>query len=170
MAGHGSASAQLLLPQVYEELGRLARSMSAGRRERDSTGLLHEAYIKLVGRADPGWHGRAHFCGAAARAMREILSDRARHRGRARHGGDLRDVRVDDVVLSVEPPTDDVVALHEALARLGTLDPRKAEIVGLRYFEGLTERQTAQTLGISTRTVEREWRSSRAWLFDQLTH
>ncbi len=172
MDKHNGAAAELLLPQLYPELERLAGSMNAGWPESalETMDLVHEAYLKLVGRADPGWNGRAHFCGAAARAMREVLSNWARHEARTRHGGELREVPVEDVVLSVEPPADVVVALHEALERLEVLDRRKAEIVALRYFEGLTERQTAQALGISTRTVEREWRSCRSWLHNQLTH
>jgi RNA polymerase sigma factor (TIGR02999 family) len=167
-----SGAAVALHPALYRELERLARSIHTGvqRSEIDALDLVHEAYLRLVSGSRAGWNGRAHFFGAALRAMHEVLADRTRWHGRARHGGELREVRVDDVVLSVPPPSDDVVAVREALARLDSVDHRKADVVGLRFFAGLTERETACALRISVRTVERDWRSSRAFLLHCLDH
>ena len=160
-----------LMPLLYHELRRLARSMRAARppgTTLQTTDLVHEAYLKLVGEEDPGWNGRAHFFGAAARAMREILVDQARRKGRIKHGGGLKRVPADDAPLQIEPPEENMLALNEALERLESDDQRKGEIVNLRYFAGLTIPETAEVLGISTRTVEREWQFSRAWLYTQL--
>lgn len=165
----GEASAELA-PYLYDELRRLARSMMAGRPRGatlQTTELVHEAYAKLVGANDPRWNGRAHFFGAAARAMREVLVDQARRKGRAKRGGGWR--RVDgEIVLPIQLPADDILAVHEALGRLETEDPRKGEIVNLRFFAGLTAEETAKILAVSISTVEREWRFARAWLYDQL--
>jgi len=164
-------AAEDLVPLLYHELRRLARSMNAARppgTTLQTTDLVHEAYLKLVGEDDPGWNGRAHFFGAAARAMREILVDQARRKGRIKHGGGLKRIRADDVPLRIEPPEEDILALNEALDRLESDDRRKGEIVNLRYFAGLTTQETADVLGISTRTIEREWRYIRSWLYQQL--
>jgi len=163
--------AENLVPILYEEMRRLARSMKAARPPGgtlQTTDVVHEAYLKLVGNRDPGWNGRAHFFGAAARAMREILIDQARNKSRLKRGGGLRRVTADDAMLWVEPPEQDMLALNQALERLETDDRRKGEIVNLRFFAGLTTEQTAEVLGVSTRTIEREWRYCRAWLYDQL--
>jgi len=164
-------AAEELVPILYRELKRLAHSMRARRppgATLQTTDLVHEAYLKLVGDDDPGWNGRAHFFGAAARAMREILVDQARFKAAEKHGGQLRRVTADEARLPIEPPDEDVVALNEALERLETQDRRKGEIVNLRYFAGLSVQETAEVLGISTRTVRREWRFVRSWLYAQL--
>jgi len=164
-------AAEDLVPVLYRELKRLAHAMKAGRppgATLQTTDLVHEAYLKLVGDEDPGWNGRAHFFGAAARAMREILVDQARFKARVKHGGGLQRVTADDARLAIEPPDHDVVALNEALAQLEAQDRRKGEIVNLRYFAGLSADETAEVLGISTRTVRREWRFVRSWLYSEL--
>jgi RNA polymerase sigma factor (TIGR02999 family) len=163
-----------LLPLVYDELRALARSRLARLAPGQTlqpTALVHEAFLKLVGRGDPGWEGTGHFFGAAARAMRDILVDAARRRSRLRHGGDRDRVELDEDLLSgtgIQLPTDDILQLDEALRRLETKHPERAEIVMLRYFAGLTNEQVAQALNVSTRTVERGWRFARAWLHDHL--
>jgi RNA polymerase sigma factor (TIGR02999 family) len=164
-------AAESLLPFLYRELRRLAHSLQAARppgATLQTTDLVHEAYLKLVGEEDPGWNGRAHFFGAAARAMREILVDQARRKGRTKHGGDMRRVGFDEIALPAELPVQDILAVHEALERLEGEDPRKGQIVNLRFFAGLTTEETAKVLDISPRTVEREWRYVRAWLYDQM--
>ncbi|HZW09795.1 MAG TPA: ECF-type sigma factor [Phycisphaerales bacterium] len=168
--GDPQASARLL-PLVYEELRGLARGRMAGMRPGQTlqpTALVHEAYIKLVGpEGEPGaaWESRAHFFGAAARAMRNILVEHARRRHAAKRGGGSRGGALgDDAAAAIEAPVEDMVALDEALARLEASDPRAHQVVMLRFFAGLSEEQTAEVMGISARTVRREWAYGRAWL------
>jgi RNA polymerase sigma factor (TIGR02999 family) len=171
-AGEGDPrAAEELLPLVYEDLRRLARA----RLEREQPGqtlqptaLVHEAYLRLVGNHDPGWNSRGHFFAAAAIAMRRILVEQARRKASIRHGGGQQRVELDDADLRIAPPDDDVVAIDKALARLESTDPRKGQIVNLRYFAGFTARQVADVLGVSISTIEREWRYCRRWLFTQL--
>ncbi len=157
---------------LYSELRRLAEArlarLPAGQ-TLQATALVHEAFLRLVGEEDPGWDGRAHFFGAAARAMRDILVDQARRKGRLKHGGGHRRVALEDAVptLSQEEEatiTDEIVSLDAALRRMEEEYPRAAEVVMYRYFAGLDSEQTASILGVSARTVEREWRFARAWL------
>jgi RNA polymerase sigma factor (TIGR02999 family) len=168
-AGDPTAAAELL-PLVYDELRKLA----AARVDREkpgqtiqATALVHEAYVRLVG-SDPGrdWDGRGHFFAAAAEAMRRILVEAARRKGRARHGGGRRRVELADVPAAV--PDEDLLALDEALTRLAARDPVRADLVKLRYFAGLTVPQAAAALGISVATAERHWAFARAWLFADL--
>jgi RNA polymerase sigma factor (TIGR02999 family) len=133
------------------------------------TALVHEAYLRLIGKEDPGWNSRGHFFAASAQAMRRILVEQARRKRRLKHGGDRRRVDADDVGLAIEPPIEDMLALDEALTRLRDHDPRKADVVMLRYFAGLTIEETAKVLGVSEPTVERDWRFARVLLYDQLT-
>jgi RNA polymerase sigma factor (TIGR02999 family) len=133
------------------------------------TALVHEAYLRLVGREDPGWNSRGHFFAAAAQAMRRILVEQARRKGRKKHGGGRRRLNVDDVDLAIEPQVEDILALDEALTRLRERDRRKADVVMLRHFAGLTIEETAKMLGVSEPTVERDWRFARALLYEQLT-
>jgi RNA polymerase sigma factor (TIGR02999 family) len=166
--------AEDLLPMVYTELRALARARMA--RENpgqtiQATALVHEAYLRLVGDEDPGWKGRAHFFGAAALAMRRILVEQARRKARVRHGGGRERVGLEVEDLAIETPGgEDVVAIDEAVSRLEAADNRKGQIVNLRYFAGLTAQQTADALGVSLGTVEREWRFIKAWLQDWLSH
>jgi RNA polymerase sigma factor (TIGR02999 family) len=156
-----------LLPIVYAELRRLAATM-AGRlppgQTLQPTALVHEAYLRLVGDQDPGWEGRRHFFGAAARAMRDILVEQTRRKGAQKHGGGGRRVELTEGLAIIEPPADDLIALDEAIQKLQAHKPHLAEIVMLRYFTGLSVDETAGVLGESERTVYREWRHARTWL------
>lgn len=168
-AGDESAAARLL-PMIYDELHRLAQIRMARTppgQTLQPTALVHEAFLKLLGRGDPGWKGRHHFFGAAALAMREILIDQARRKAALKRGGDRKRVAGDPEV-AFEEPKEDILALNEALTRLEAEDPRKGEIVMLRYFAGLDPAETAAALNVSERTIEREWRYIKAWLRREL--
>jgi RNA polymerase sigma factor (TIGR02999 family) len=161
-----------LLPVVYAELRRLAVALS-GRlppgQTLQPTALVHEAYVRLVGDTDPGWNGRRHFFGAAARAMREILVEQARRKAALKHGGGARRVELIDGLAIIEPPADDLLAVDEAIEKLQAEKPHLAEIAMLRYFVGLSVDEAAAVLGISASTVARDWRFARAWLARNLT-
>lgn len=169
-------AADELLPLLYDELRVLARARLAREKPGQTlqpTALVHEAWMRLVGYGDPGWNGKAHFFGAAALAMRRILVEQARRKGRIRHGGEQRRVDVDDAAelepaLAIEPPAADILAVDAALRKLEVHDERKAKIVELRWFAGLTVPETAEVLGVSVGTVERDWRFVRAWLRSEL--
>lgn len=166
-----SRAAEELLPLVYQELRRLAASKLAHERPGQTlqaTALVHEAYLRLVGNDDRGWQGREHFFAAAAEAMRRILIDNARRKKRIRHGGGQQRLDVDEVQIGFEPPSEDILALDEALTRLAAEDPVKAELVKLRYFAGLTIEEASRVLGISHATAERYWSYARAWLYAAL--
>ena len=156
-----------LLPEVYGELRRLAAALTAQRgpgQTLQPTALVHEAYLRLVKDQDPGWEGRRHFFGAAARAMREILIEQARRKGRLKRGGGGKRVELAEGLAWIEPPADDVLALDEAISRLEAEDPRLAEVVMLRYYSGLSVEETAAVVGVSVSTLTRDWRYARAWL------
>jgi RNA polymerase sigma factor (TIGR02999 family) len=160
-----------LLPIVYERLRGLARSRMAGLSAGQTlqpTALVHEAYLRLVGRESPEFENRRHFFFAASRAMRDILVEDARRKASLKRGGDVRHLDADDVALPIEPPSDDVIDLARALARLEKEDPERAEVVMLRYFAGLSNQETSEVLGVSRSTVERRWRYARAWLRREL--
>ena len=164
-------AAQELLPCVYAELRALARSLMAKTPPGNTlqpTALVHQAYLRIVGDHDPGWNSRGHFFAAAAQAMRRILVEQARRKAAVKHGGGRRRVDADDVDIPVEPPSEDMLALDEALERLSQLDARAARVVELRYLVGLDIAETAQVLGVSEPTVERDWRFARAFLYDEL--
>jgi RNA polymerase sigma factor (TIGR02999 family) len=169
--GNPSAAAELL-PLVYEQLRSLAARKMRGEREAhtmQATALVHEAYLRLVGRdgRDGGvrWDGRWHFFAAAAEAMRRILVENARRRGTAKRGGDRPKIALDNVELTVAEPPEQLLALDEALEQLAARHPEKARLVKLRYFAGLTMEQAAEAMGISVRTAGRDWAYARAWLF-----
>ncbi len=165
--GDGRQSAEELLPLVYDELRSLARSRMAREvpgQTLQATALVHEAYLRLIGDADPGWNSRGHFFGAAALAMRRILVEQARRKGRLRHGGGQKRLDVADAGVAIQPPGDDVLAVDHAVQRLEEQDPRKGKIINLRYFAGLTAKETAKVLGLSVGTIEREWRFIKTWL------
>jgi RNA polymerase sigma factor (TIGR02999 family) len=165
-------AAEELLPLVYAELRRLAAqklAREAPGQTLQATALVHEAYLRLVGTEDPGWNGRSHFFGAAAEAMRRILVEKARHQRRLRHGGGTHRVDLSEVDVIDGVPSEDLVALDEALERLDRTDPAAAQLVKLRYFAGLTMAQAAESLGIPLRTAERNWTYARTWLHRQIT-
>ncbi|HEX5136536.1 MAG TPA: ECF-type sigma factor [Planctomycetota bacterium] len=167
--GDPSASAELL-PLVYTELRGLARGFMAAERPGtlQTTALVHEAYLRIAGTRGEGWNGRAHFFGAAAEAMRRILVERARARGRLRRGGDRRRLDLDTLDLAADEGAVDVIAVDEAVAKLAAKDPRSAEVVRLRFFAGLDVPEIAAVLGVAPRTVKREWVFARAWLLKEL--
>lgn len=171
-AGQGDRqAAEEILPLVYDELRRLAQaylSKTPPGNSIQATALVHEAYMRLVGTEDPGWEGRRHFFGAAAQAMRNILVEQARHKGTLKRGGGQKRLDVHDADVASDAPSEDVIALNEALTNLEKSDPRKAEIVMLHHFAGLTMEETAAAMGTSLSTVEREWRFTRALLYAQL--
>jgi len=171
--GHGDArAAAQLLPLVYEELRRLAAQRLAHEalgNTLDATALVHEAYLRLVGNSERDWDNRGHFFAAAAEAMRRILVEQARRKQRVRHGGGLKRIDLDEACSVALPPSDDLIALDEALTRLAVCDPVRAEVVKLHFFAGLTMAEAAQMLGISLTTAERNWRFARAWLYAELT-
>lgn len=160
-----------LLPLVYDELRAMARARL--RHERPghtlhATGLVHEAYLRMLASDAPSWNDRGHFFRAAAEAMRRILIDYARKRGRIKRGGGRIQVTLGDVRVGDGMPLEDVLALDEAIQRLEEMDPGMAEVVRLRFFGGLSVEETAHALGISPRTVKREWAVARAWLYAAL--
>ena len=173
-AGDGEAAAALL-PRVYGELRTLAAARlrrAAPGQTLQATALVHEVYLALVGKADPGWSGRGHFFGAAAQAMREIVIDQARRKAAVKRGGGLQreaiDVDAVELVVGDGLPGEDLLALDEALTRLQAEHPERARVVLLRHFGGLSEVEIAELLGVSVRTVERAWRFARAWLYAAL--
>ena len=171
-AGDRQAAAALL-PAVYDELRRLAAARMAAEtpgNTLDATALVHEAYLRLVGPGDaPRWDHRGHFFAAAAEAMRRILVDAARKRGRLKRGGDRARVDLDGAVAAGTPEADaDLVDLDAALTRLEALHPDEAGVVKLRHFAGLTIEEAAAALGVSVRTANRHWAFARAWLFKEL--
>ena len=158
-----------LTPLVYDELRRIAHRYA--RRERNghtlqTTALVNEAYLRLAGTKSIEWQNRSHFFAVTAQVMRNVLIDHARRRLYAKRGGHAQQVSIDDVSLEMsEERADELVVLDEALSDLAKLDPRKARVVELRYFGGLSLEETAQTLEISLMTVRRDWRAAKAWLY-----
>jgi RNA polymerase sigma factor (TIGR02999 family) len=167
-AGGDPAAAADLLPAVYAELRALAAARLAAEAPGHTlqpTALVHEAYLRLVGGERPrDWDGRGHFFGAAAEAMRRILVEHARHKRSRKAGGGRRRLDLADVEPAGPGPDLDLVALDEALARLERLDARKAQVVKLRFFAGLTCDQAARALGIATSTADADWAFARCWL------
>jgi RNA polymerase sigma factor (TIGR02999 family) len=169
-AGGDPHAADRLLPLVYDELRKLAAAKMQNERPGhtlDSTALVHEAYLRLVGNGQD-WNGRGHFFAAAAEAMRRILIENARRKKRDKRGGDRQRVDLDAVAPAADDPTHDVLALDEALGQLAAEDARKANLVRLRYFAGLSLEEAAECLGVSRATASREWAYTRAWLYDRL--
>lgn len=171
-AGSGDRQAAAeLLPLVYDELRKLAQSRLAQLppgNTLSATSLVHEAYLKLIGRCDPGWQGQQHFFGAAAEAMRQLLVDQARRKGRVKHGGGKKRIDIETIDVPFVSSPDDVLAMDAALERLRADDERKAQILKLRCFGGLSRDEVAAALGVSTSTVDREWRYIVARLYQEL--
>jgi len=165
-------AAEQLLPLVYDELRRLAARRLAQEKPGqtlDATALVHEAYVRLVDTdEDRRWNSRGHFFAAAAEAMRRILVESARRKGRLKHGRERKRVDLDSGCLVSAAPSLDLVALDEALSRLAETEPAKAELVKLRFFAGLTMPEAAAALSISLATAERYWTFAKSWLYAEL--
>jgi RNA polymerase sigma factor (TIGR02999 family) len=164
-------AANELLPLVYEELRQLAAQKLAHEspgQTLQATALVHEAWLRLGGDNQPAWDNRRHFFAAAAEAMRRILIDNARRKRAFRHGGGAKRVSVDVLELAAQLDDEQLLALNEALEQFSIHDARKAELVKLRFFVGLTNEQAARVLGVSEPTVKRDWAYARAWLFREM--
>ena len=164
-------AAEELLPLVYEELRKLAAHKMAAEpagQTLQPTALVHEAWLRLVRQEDRKWADSRHFFCAAARAMRCILIANARRKQSQKHGGGWERVDVEHIQLAEPLPSEDLLALDEALTELAQHDPQAAELVQLRFFAGLTQQQAAEVLGLSPRTADRTWAHARAWLFQQI--
>ena len=166
------SAAEQLLPLVYEELRRLAAqkmAQEAPGQTLQATALVHEAYVRLVDvEKAQHWDSRGHFFAAAAEAMRRIVIDNARRKQRPKHGSDRKRVPLDDAVSVAETPSEDLLALDEALSKLADTDKSLAELVNLKYFAGLTSNEAAKILGVSPRSIDRQWSYARAWLHQEL--
>ncbi|HEX8283652.1 MAG TPA: sigma-70 family RNA polymerase sigma factor [Pyrinomonadaceae bacterium] len=171
-SGGDARAPERLMPFVYDELRRLARAFLA--RERDAhtlqpTALVHEAYMRLVDQTQVRWQNRAHFFGVAARMMRRILVDHARARATEKRGGAAVLLSLEDVQLPAGQRAAGLLALDEALERLAAMDERKCRVVEMRFFGGLTDEEIAEVLGVTTRTVLRDWKKARLWLYRELS-
>ncbi len=166
-----AASVEFLYERVYDQLKLLARRVRAGRAGEtlNTTALVNEAYLKLVASKGQAWNDRAHFFAIAARAMRQILVDGARRRMASKRGGGDWLVSLDEAAHPAPVRAEQLLALDEALSRLALMDPRRAAVVELRYFAGLSVPETARALDVSSATVERDWRTARAWLATALS-
>jgi RNA polymerase sigma-70 factor (ECF subfamily) len=166
------AAESKLVPLVYDELRRVARRYMRGERADHTlqpTALVHEAYLRLIGQRNAQWQNRAHFFGVAAQLMRRILVDHARAHQAVKRGGSEAKLSLDETLAFTEAKGADLLAVDEALTRLTERDPRQSRIVELRFFGGLTEDEAAEVLGVSTRTVKRDWNVARAWLYKEFS-
>lgn len=164
-------AAEDLLPLVYEELRRLATQKMAHEppgHTLQPTALVHEAWLRLVRTPEQNWQNRAHFFRVAAECMRRILIDYARRKQQVRHGGGQQRIPFEEIELAEDFAPERLLHINEALERLGAQDSTKAEVVKLRFFGGLENKEIAEVLGVSERTVERAWRFARAWLLAEL--
>jgi RNA polymerase sigma factor (TIGR02999 family) len=169
-AGNRNAE-EKLISLVYAELRRLAAHYLRGERPDhtlQATALVNEAYIRLTGLQDVDWHDRSHFFAIAASMMRRILVDHARAHKTAKRGEGAISITFDEAMISVHEREAEIMALDEALCLLAQIDERQSKIVELRFFAGMSEEETGQALGISARTVKRDWRIAKAWLFARL--
>lgn len=160
-----------LMPLVYDEMRRIAHRQLRGQRPGhtlSTTALVHEAYLRLMGRGPGDWTDRSHFFALAARAMRQVLIDYARRFGSAKRGGGWRRIPLDKAVLNVEEQSDLLLALDEALTRLAAVNERASRVVECRFFGGLTEVETAAVLGVTERTIRRDWLKAKLWLYADL--
>jgi RNA polymerase sigma factor (TIGR02999 family) len=161
-----------LFPIVYDELKRVARRqlrLVAAHATISTTELVHEAFLKLARNADPAWEGRAHFFGTAARAMRQVLVEFARRRNAAKRGGGNRPVTLSDAQASLQVEIDSILALDQALGQLDKIDARLRQVVELRFFAGLPSPEIAQLLGVTARTVERDWLKAKLILLREMS-
>jgi RNA polymerase sigma factor (TIGR02999 family) len=165
--GEGRASEELL-PLVYEELRRLAAArmaQEAAGQTLQPTAVVHEAWLRLVADGHRTWENRAHFFGAAAEAMRRILIENARRKSRLKRGGGMSRLDIEGLDLAAATPDDKVLLINEALETLRVEDPERAKIVVLKFFGGLTNQEVAESLGVTERTIERQWAYAKAWIF-----
>src|SRR6185369_14484609 len=165
-------AADKLLPLVYAELRRLAAARMAQEMPGQTlqpTALVHEAWLRLVKDGDRTWQNRGHFFGAAAEAMRRILIERARHKSRLKHGGGQARLNNEDLELAETTPDDKVLLVDEALTLLKAEDPELERIVVLKFFGGMSNEEIAETVGLSKRTLDRQWAYARAWLFGKIS-
>ncbi len=161
-----------LIPLVYDELRHLAASRLAREppgQTIQATELVHEVYLRLAGSKGQTWDGRRHFFAAAAEAMRRILIERARHKRRRKHGGELKRVFLDEIEVPGPPPDLDLLSLDAALGSLSAVNPSAATLVKLRFYIGLTLAQSAEVLGISRQTADNRWAYAKAWLYRAIT-
>jgi RNA polymerase sigma factor (TIGR02999 family) len=161
-----------LAPLVYRELHRIAGRLMAGQRPNhtlQATALINEAYVRLVDASEASWQDRAHFFALCASAMRRILIDHARARASAKRGGGQIVLELDEGLAAAPSPAANLLELDDALKRLSELDPRKSQVVELRFFGGLNLEETAEALKVSTKTVQRDWDLARAWLYGELS-
>ncbi len=161
-----------LLPLVYDELRRVAHHYLRNERPGhtlQSTALVHEAYLRLVGQGQPKWESRAHFFAVAAQLMRQILVDYARRHRASKRGSGICMLALDEAVSLPQRKGVDVVALDDALNTLAELDPRQSRVVELRFFAGLSLEETSEVMGIATATVQRDWTTARAWLHREIS-
>ncbi len=169
---HGdNAALTELTPLVYEELRRLAHHHMSGQRPDhtlQTTALVNEAYLRLADQTNPNWQSRAHFFAVAARAMRQILVNYARSSRAQKRGGGAARIELDEAAILSPEQSKEIVDLHEALERLGTLDARKAQVVELKFFGGLNYDEIAEVLKISPVTVRRDWEFAKLWLYTEL--
>ena len=170
--GRGEArAADELLPLVYQELRKLGAArmaMESADHTLQATALVHEAWLRLVGNEDRKWNDRTHFFAAAAEAMRRILVDSARRKHAQRHGGGQQRVEMPEIAIESAPDDEQLLAVNDALEKFAALDPKKAELVKLRYFVGMTMPEAAEVLGISEPTAKRHWAYARAWLAKEI--
>ena len=170
-ANHDPVARDRLVPIVYEELRRLAHHYMRNERSGhtlQTTALVNELYLRLAGIDALGWRDRAHFFAMAATLMRRVLVDYARQRARDKRGAGLSIISLDENVIAPQPAVD-VVALDDALARLAAVDSQQSRIVELRFFAGLSVKETAEALGVSSATVKRDWATAKLWLYHELT-
>ncbi|HEU4768847.1 MAG TPA: sigma-70 family RNA polymerase sigma factor [Pyrinomonadaceae bacterium] len=171
-SGGNQAALDELYPLVYEELHRLARRYMSRERKGhtlQTTALINEAYVRLVDQRNVQWANRSHFFAISAQIMRRILIDHARRHGYAKRGGGARQVSLDETATVIQDNLSDFLRLDEALTSLAQLDPRRSQVVELRYFGGLNNEEIADVLKISENTVIRDWNMARAWLYRQLS-
>ena len=166
-----AANLDEIFPRIYEELRRLASRQLGNERTGhtlDTTGLVHEAYLRLAKQTEVEWQDPARVMGVAAYAMRRVLVDHARRYLTTKRGGTLRRVSLDETPIAVENRADEILAVDNALERLQAIDPRLCRLVECRFFSGLTDAETAKILGVTPRTVHRDWIRARAWLYREL--
>ncbi len=160
-----------LMPMVYDDLHRIARrQLRRGRRggTLNTTGLVHEVYLKMVDQARASWQDRSHFFAISARAMRQVIVDYARQKLAAKRGGGQAHTGLDENRIAIQEQADWLISLDHALGRLAEIDERMARIVECRFFGGLTEEETGEALGVSLRTVQRDWKRARGWLKEEM--